>query len=446
MSIRNFEKLFRPHSVALIGASERPGSVGAVVARNLRRAGFEGELLLVDPNLTNLNGMTVYRDVARLPHPPDLAVIATPPDTVPGLVAELGARGTRAAVVITTGFGESGESGGALQRAVLEAGRPHLLRLIGPNCVGLIVPGIGLDASVSHLAPPEGDIAFVSQSGAMMTAMLDWAAPRGIGFSHVVSLGDMADVDFGDMLDWLATEQRTRAILLYAEGISHGRKFMSAARAAARLKPVLILKAGRSQAGARAAASHTGMLAGSDRVYDAAFRRAGMLRVATMAELFDAVETLALTGEQHGERLAILTNGGGAGVLATDALAAQCGRLAEFRPRRSRGWTGYCRRPGAAATRSTLSATRRERIMRPCSKRCSLTRASTPCWRSTARRRSRLRKRRRGPSSAQWRRCPPRRGEAATCLPPGSACTPRRQRAHCSMQPGYRPMKRPKTR
>ena len=219
-----------------------------------------------------------------------------------------------------------------MQRAVLEAARPHLLRLIGPNCVGLIVPGIGLDASFSHLAPPEGDIAFVSQSGAMMTAMLDWAAPRGIGFSHVVSLGDMADVDFGDMLDWLATEQRTRAILLYAEGISHGRKFMSAARAAARLKPVLILKAGRSQAGARAAASHTGMLAGSDRVYDAAFRRAGMLRVATMAELFDAVETLALTGEQHGERLAILTNGGGAGVLATDALAAQGGRLAELSP------------------------------------------------------------------------------------------------------------------
>src|SRR3954454_9921147 len=214
----------------------------------------------------------------------------------------------------------------------MDAARPYLLRLIGPNCIGLIVPGIGLDASFSHLAPPSGDIAFVSQSGAMITAMLGWAAPRGIGFSHVVSLGDMADVDFGDMLDWLATEQRTRAILLYAEGITHGRKFMSAARAAARLKPVLILKAGRSQAGARAAASHTGMLAGSDRVYDAAFRRAGMLRVATMAELFDAVETLALTGEQHGERLAILTNGGGAGVLATDALVAQRGRLAELSP------------------------------------------------------------------------------------------------------------------
>jgi acetyltransferase len=332
MSIRNFERLFRPRSVALIGASARPGSVGAVIARNLLRAGFAGDLLLVNPHLTAIDSVPVHRDISSLPHPPDLAVIATPPDTVPGIVAELGARGTRAAIVITAGFGELGEHGRGLQRAMLDAARPYLLRLIGPNCVGLIVPGIGLDASFSHLAPPSGDIAFVSQSGAMITAMLDWAAPRGIGFSHVVSLGDMADVDFGDMLDWLATEHGTGAILLYAEGVTNGRKFMSAARRAARLKPVLVLKAGRSRQGARAAASHTGMLAGSDRVYDAAFRRAGMLRVATMAELFDAAETLALTDEQNGERLAILTNGGGAGVLATDALAALGGRLAELAP------------------------------------------------------------------------------------------------------------------
>ncbi len=272
--------------------------------------------------------MPVYRDIASLPRPADLAVIATPPDTVPGLIAELGARGTRAAVVITAGFGELGEPGRALQEAALDAARPYLLRLVGPNCVGIMVPGIGLDASFSHLAPAPGEIAFVSQSGAMITAMLDWAAPRAIGFSHVVSLGDMADVDFGDMLDYLAADAHTRAILLYVEGITHGRKFMSAARAAARLKPVLVLKAGRSSGGAHAAASHTGMLAGSDRVYDAAFRRAGMLRVDTMAELFDAAETLALTGEQHGERLAILTNGGGAGVLASDALEAAGGRLA----------------------------------------------------------------------------------------------------------------------
>jgi acetyltransferase len=328
MSIRNFDRLFHPASVALIGASERPGSVGAVVARNLRRAGFRGELLFVNPHLSSLDGAPVYPSVTGLPHAPDLAVIATPPDTVPGLIAELGASGTRAAVVITAGFGELGEAGRALQRAALDAARPYLLRLVGPNCVGIMVPGLGLDASFSHLAPPPGDVAFVSQSGAMITAMLDWAAPRGIGFSHVVSLGDMADVDFGDMLDYLATDGQARAILLYAEGITHGRKFMSAARAAARLKPVLVLKAGRSSGGARAASSHTGMLAGSDRVYQAAFRRAGMLRVDTMEELFDAAQTLALTGTQHGERLAVLTNGGGAGVLASDAIEAAGGRLA----------------------------------------------------------------------------------------------------------------------
>ena len=169
--------------------------------------------------------------MASLPRIPDLAVIVTPPATVPGLIAELGARGTKAAVVITAGFGELGADGRALQQAALDAARPHLLRLVGPNCVGIMVPGIGLDASFSHLAPPPGDIAFVSQSGAMITAMLDWAAPRGIGFSHVVSLGDMADVDFGDMLDYLAADARTRAILLYVEGVTHGRKFMSAARA-----------------------------------------------------------------------------------------------------------------------------------------------------------------------------------------------------------------------
>src|SRR6266700_2593535 len=332
MSVRNLDKLFKPGSVALIGATDRAGSVGAVVLRNLRRAGFRGELLLVNPRHQILDAMPVYPDVASLPHAPDLAIIVTPPDTVPGLIAELGARGTKAAVIITAGFGELGDAGRALQQAILDAAHPRLLRLVGPNCVGIMVPQIGLDATFSHLAPPAGDIAFVTQSGALVTAMLDWAAPRGIGFSHVVSLGDMADVDFGDMLDYLAGDAGTRAILLYVEGITHGRKFMSAARAASRSKPVLVLKAGHSAAGARAAASHTGMLAGSDAVYDAAFRRAGMLRVGTMAELFEAAETLALTRKQAGARLAIVTNGGGAGVLATDALDAAGGSLASLAP------------------------------------------------------------------------------------------------------------------
>ena len=244
MSIRNLDKLFKPRSVALVGATPRPGSVGALVARNMRRAGFGGELMLVNPHHTTIDGLTVYPDVASLPRAPDLAVIVTPPETVPPLIGELGERGTRAAVVITAGFGERGAQGRVLQQAALDAAKPYLLRTIGPNCVGVMVPRLGLDATFSHLAALAGDIAFLSQSGAMITAMLDWAMPRGIGFSHVVSLGDMADVDFGDMLDYLAADPHTRAILLYVEGNTHGRKFMSAARAASRIKPVLVLKAG----------------------------------------------------------------------------------------------------------------------------------------------------------------------------------------------------------
>jgi acetyltransferase len=332
MSVRNLDKMFAPRSVALIGATARPDAVGTLVLRNLLRANFKGEVMLVNPHHGTLEGRPVFRDIASLSAAPDLAVIVTPPETVPPLIAELGARGTRAAVVITAGFGELGQSGRALQRAALDAARPHLLRLVGPNCLGIMVPGAGLDATFSHLAPRAGDLALVSQSGAIITAVLDWAAPRQLGFSHLVSLGDMADVDVGDMLDYLAAEPATRAILLYVEGLKEARKFMSAARAAARAKPVLVVKVGRFAEAARAAASHTGALAGSDAVYDAAFRRAGMLRVGDMIELFDAVETLARTEPQQGERLAILTNGGGPGVLATDELIAQGGTLAKLAP------------------------------------------------------------------------------------------------------------------
>jgi acetyltransferase len=332
MSPRNLDKVFTPSSVALIGASSRPGSVGTVTQENLRRSNFHGRLYLVNPRHASLNGLPVHPDVASLPEAPDLAIIATPPDQVPALIGQLGARGTKAAVVISAGFAELGEQGLELQQQMLAAAQPHLLRIVGPNCVGVMVPGIGLDASFAHVAPPPGDLAFVSQSGGMITAVLDWAQPRGIGFSHIVSLGDTADVDFGDMLDYLAVDPSIRAILLYIEGITHARKFMSAARNAARAKPVVVVKAGRFAESGRAARSHTGALAGSDAVYDAAFRRAGTLRVDTMAELFDAVETLALTQPQSGDRLAILTNGGGPGVMAADAVIARGGRLATLSP------------------------------------------------------------------------------------------------------------------
>lgn len=329
MSVRNLDSLFRPKSVALIGASAKPGTVGAVVARNLLH-GFGASVMLVNSHDQAVEGWQVYPNVASLPQSPDLAVIATPPETVPGLIADLGARGTRAAVVITAGFSELGERGKALHQAMLNAARPHLLRIVGPNCVGILAPHIGLNASFSHLDAAPGGLAFVSQSGAMITAVLDWAKPRGIGFSHVLSLGDMSDVDFGDVIEYLATDRDTKAILLYIEGITNARKFLAAASAASVKKPMVAVKVGKHAESARAAASHTGALAGVDAVYDAAFRRTGILRVQRTEEMFDAVETLAATGTQAGDRLAILTNGGGPGVLAADALLDDGGRLAEL--------------------------------------------------------------------------------------------------------------------
>jgi acetyltransferase len=329
VSVRNLEFLFRPRSVAMIGASEREHSVGATVFRNLLAGGFSGPVYPVNPRREKVAGRTAYRSVEALPDAPDLAVIATPPHAVPGIVGALAARGTRAAVVLTAGLsGGRDADGRSLTQAMLEAARPNLLRVLGPNCVGLLVPRLGLNASFAHTAALPGHLAFVSQSGGLTTAVLDWAKSRGIGFSHFVSLGDSADVDFGDVLDYLASDPATRGILLYVESIRAARKFMSAARAAARNKPVLVVKAGRAPEGARAAMSHTGALAGSDEVYDAAIRRAGMLRVRTVAELFDTVETLARAPAIRGDRLAILTNGGGPGVMAADALGLGGGRLA----------------------------------------------------------------------------------------------------------------------
>ncbi|HYC03302.1 MAG TPA: bifunctional acetate--CoA ligase family protein/GNAT family N-acetyltransferase [Azospirillaceae bacterium] len=332
MTIRNLDRLFKPASVALIGAGRKPHSIGQVVARNLFAGGFDGPIMPVNPTERSIEGVLCYASVADLPVVPDLAVLCTPPETVPGLVAELGERGTRAAVVISAGFAEAGEAGRALQQAALDAARPHLMRVVGPNSLGVMVPGRGLNASFVHVPPLKGDIALIAQSGAVVTSIVDWAAARGIGFSHLVSLGGMADVDFGDLLDYMAQDPGTRAILLYVEAVTEARKFMSAGRAAARAKPVIVIKGGRSEEAARAASSHTGALAGTDAVYDAAFRRAGMLRVGELAELFDAVETLATGVQIHGDRLAIVTNGGGIGVLATDTLVAEGGRLAQLSP------------------------------------------------------------------------------------------------------------------
>ncbi len=328
MSIRNLSALLRPQSLALIGASDRPGSLGKLVSDNVLDGGFAGRVDLVNPHRISRPGAGWAAAIDRLEAAPDLAVVVTPAATIPGIIAQLGAIGTRCAVVLSGGV--TRESG--LQQAMLDAARPHLLRVVGPNCLGLISPRAKLDATFARNKARSGGLALISQSGALVTAMLDWAEARGIGFSGVVSAGDMADVDIGDLIDLFATDPETDAILLYLEGVTNAAKFLSAARAAAIAKPVIAIKAGRSAAAARAAFSHTGALAGSYEVYRAAFDRVGIVTVDTLTELFDAAQTLCLYREGAGDRLGIITNGGGAGILAVDALTSAGARAAELDP------------------------------------------------------------------------------------------------------------------
>ena len=322
-----------PRSVVAIGASTRPGSVGGAVTRNLLDGGFAGDIHLVNVKGGEISGRRVFTGLDALPGPADLAVVMTPAETVPDIVGELGRRGTRVAIVITAGPG-AGEGGAEINRRwrqrILDEARPHLLRVVGPNCIGYAAPKLGLNASFGPARLKGGRIAAIAQSGAVLAGLADWGAAQGIGFSHLVSMGDMSDVDFGDVLDMLGRDYDTRAVLMYVEGIVHARKFMSAARSAARLKPVIVLKAGRHAAAAQAAASHTGAMAGSAAVYAAAFARAGLVSVTGLGELFDAAETLGYGILPRNEKLAILTNGGGVGIVATDLLIDEGGELAKL--------------------------------------------------------------------------------------------------------------------
>ena len=336
MSTRNLDKLMAPKSIVAIGASVRPGSVGAAVTHNLLAGGFQGNIHLVNTKGGEIEGRRVYRKLADVPEVADLAVVMTPAETIPRLILELGERGTRVAVVISAGPG-NGADGAQVnarwRRRILRAAKPHLLRVVGPNTIGYAMPSLGLNASFGPGNLKAGRIAAVAQSGAVLAGLADWGSAQGIGFSHLISMGDMSDVDFGDVLDMLARDPGTRAILMYIEGITHARKFMSAARGVARIKPVIVLKAGRHAAPAKAAASHTGSMAGSAAVYDAAFARAGLVRVRGLGELFDAAETLAYGISPRTERLAILTNGGGVGIIATDLLMDEGGELSTLLPK-----------------------------------------------------------------------------------------------------------------
>lgn len=313
--------LFSPRAVAVIGASSRVESVGGVVFKNMLESGYQGKLYAVNPNHAEIQGQQAYASIEQIEETVDLAVIITRAATVPDIIESCGKRGVRFALVLSAGFRETGPQGAALERAVAENARRYGMRLIGPNCLGILCPAVGLNATFSKGGAKSGGLALISQSGAFCTAIMDWARPNDVGFSSIISMGAAAGMDFGEMLDYFVSDPHTESILLYIEGIQHARSFMSALRAAVRIKPVFIVKAGRHEAGSKAAFSHTGAMVGSDDVFDAALQRAGVVRVNTIVQLFSAAKALSTHFRPSGNRLAIVTNGGGPGVMAADRAA-----------------------------------------------------------------------------------------------------------------------------
>jgi acetyltransferase len=318
MSKHYLTPLFAPKSVAVFGASDRIDAVGQIVFQNMLESGFQGELYPINARSAEVQGRRAYASISDIDLQVELVVIATPAQTVPEIIEECGAQGVKAAVIITAGFGETGPAGRELERQVLVSAKRHGIRLVGPNCLGVMRPGIGLNATFNKGGANVGHLALVSQSGALCTAILDWAQSNEVGFSSVISMGSSADVDFGEILEYLVSDPETQSILMYIEGIRESRRFMSSLRAAARVKPVILVKVGRHEAGSRAAMSHTASLVGSDDAFDAAVRRSGVVRVQTVTQLFSAAKALACGFHPSGNRLAIVTNGGGPGVMATD--------------------------------------------------------------------------------------------------------------------------------
>ena len=329
---RDLEVFFRPQSVALIGATDRPGHVGRSVLWNLISSPFGGTVYPVSLKKNSVLGIKAYPSVRNLPESPELAVIVTPAETVPGIIEECALAGVKGAVVISAGFREAGRRGLELEREILAAARPSKMRIVGPNCLGVMCPVSGLNATFAHTLARPGSVAFVSQSGAMCTAILDWSLREQIGFSAFISAGSMLDVGWGGLIDYLGDDPHTRSIVVYMESVGDARSFLSAAREVALNKPIIVIKAGRTEQAAKAAASHTGSMTGSDEVLEAAFRRVGVLRVNSISDIFYMSEVLANQSRPTGPRLAIVTNAGGPGVIATDALLAVGGQLAELSP------------------------------------------------------------------------------------------------------------------
>ncbi len=329
MGNKPLDLLFSPKSLALIGASPKENSMGRALLENLIKGGYEGSILPVNPKYKDVLGFQCYPNVATLSWPPDLAVICTPPAAVPLIIEDLGKKGTKAAVVITAGFAEGEhEEGRLLQDKIVEIARTYGVRIVGPNCLGIMNTNSNLNATFSPLPPKKGKVAFVSQSGALLVSMLEWAHAMDIGFSKLVSVGGLCDLNFADYLNYLMDDEHTEAIVLYVEAISEAQRFLSIAKKTVMKKPVAVMKSGRFQEAAQAVRSHSGALAGSDAVYEAAFRQAGLNRIFELQALYDLVLTMNHLPTLKGESLTILTNGGGVGILATDALIGSGGKLA----------------------------------------------------------------------------------------------------------------------
>jgi acetyltransferase len=330
--IHPLHPLLSPASVALVGASDRPGSLGQVVLANLRGGGFRGPIHLVNPRYPEIGGVPCHPALDALPEAVDLAVVTAPAAAVPDVIAQAGRAGIPAAIVLSAGFSETGEAGRELEARMVDVARKADVRILGPNCLGMLRPSIGLNASFARTACQPGSIALVSQSGAICTSLVDWAASVNVGLSSVVSLGACADVDFGDVLDYLLFDPKTESVLLYVEGLHQGRAFISALRAIARAKPVVVLKVGRHASGSQAARSHTGALVGNDAVFDAVLARCGVVRVESYEDLFATARALSSRRKPRGDRLAVVTNGGGPGVLAADAISTHNLHLAALSP------------------------------------------------------------------------------------------------------------------
>lgn len=327
MGLENLDRIFNPRRIAVVGASDREGSVGSKLLQNLIGVGYKGAVYPVNPFRPTIQGITAYPSIQKIPWKVDLAIIATPAHTVPQIVDECGRAGVSGLIIISAGFRETGEEGEAYEKQILDLSQQYGMRVVGPNCLGVVRPKVKLNATFADKTASSGKIAFISQSAALCSSVLDWASEAHVGFSAIVSVGSMLDVDFGDLIDYFGTDPLTKSIVLYIESVKNARKFMSAARSFARAKPIVVVKAGKFRESAEAAMCHTGALCGEDAVYDAAFRRAGIVRATGISDLFNCAETLAMQPSPKGSRLTIITNAGGPGVMATDSLISMGGKL-----------------------------------------------------------------------------------------------------------------------